>query len=166
MIWIVCLGQVNSSSFYNALEHKRELYGEIIRNLIEKAEKDIVETKRIILDTGWYKYYGRPGKPDFYTEFPELSKEAARWLVDKGIKLFCTDISTPSLSENKEVHHILFKKKQYLFDQLKSVVTARGGGRWIDEILKARTETQQEAVISAYLEWKKMQDASQQAPKR
>ena len=77
---------------------------------IQKAENDIAETGRIILDTGWYKYYGRPGKPDFYTEFPELTQEAARWLVDKGIKFYATDAPTPSLSENVEVHQILFEK--------------------------------------------------------
>lgn len=78
---------------------------------IKKAEKDIVATKRIILNTGYYKYFGKPGKPDFYRDFPELTRKAAQWLVDRGLVFYATDAPTPSLTENVEVHQILFKKK-------------------------------------------------------
>ena len=61
----------------------------------------------VILDTGWWRH---PGDGDH----PCLSEEAARWLVDRGVKMLATDLPTPDLAVDRRgpdfrwpVHRIL-----------------------------------------------------------
>jgi kynurenine formamidase len=64
-------------------------------------EIDIVDLKqrlgenvpaRLILRTGWSEYFGNM---KFYNEYPFLSENAARWLVEKGVRLIAMDTPSP-----------------------------------------------------------------------
>lgn len=61
---------------------------------------------RIIYRTGWDRMFGRP---EFFTEFPTLTLDAARWIADRGIRMLGMDTPTPS-TEWKECHLILLKE--------------------------------------------------------
>jgi arylformamidase len=61
---------------------------------------------RIIYRTGWDRQFGRP---EFFTQFPTLTLEAARWIASRQIGLLGMDTPTPS-TEWKECHHILLAK--------------------------------------------------------
>jgi kynurenine formamidase len=62
---------------------------------------------RIIYRTGWDRMFGTPG---FFTEFPTLNLEAARWIADRGIRMLGMDTPTPSV-DWKECHLILLKEE-------------------------------------------------------
>ena len=58
---------------------------------------------KVIYRTGWNAMFGRP---EFFSEFPTLTLEAARWIADKRIGLLGMDTPTPS-AQWLECHHIL-----------------------------------------------------------
>jgi arylformamidase len=47
---------------------------------------------RLILRTGWSEYFG---DMKFYSQYPFLSEDAARWLVEKGVRLIAMDTPSP-----------------------------------------------------------------------
>jgi arylformamidase len=47
---------------------------------------------RLILRTGWSEYFG---DMKFYNEYPFLSEDAAKWLVEKGVQLIAMDTPSP-----------------------------------------------------------------------
>lgn len=61
---------------------------------------------KIIYRTGWSRRFGTP---EFFTEFPTLTLEAARWIAARRIGLLGMDTPTPS-ADWKECHLILLKK--------------------------------------------------------
>ncbi len=61
---------------------------------------------RIIYRTGWDRMFG---KPEFFSNFPTLTLEAARWIADQGIGMLGMDTPTPS-TDWKECHLILLKE--------------------------------------------------------
>jgi kynurenine formamidase len=48
--------------------------------------------QRLILRTGWSEYFGNM---KFYDEYPFLSENAARWLVEKRVRLIAMDTPSP-----------------------------------------------------------------------
>ena len=61
---------------------------------------------KIIYRTGWSRKFGTP---EFFSDFPTLTLEAARWIAGRRIGLLGMDTLTPS-TDWKECHHILLKK--------------------------------------------------------
>lgn len=47
---------------------------------------------RIVLRTDWSEYFGQM---PFYTQYPFLSENAAKWLVGKGVRLIAMDTPSP-----------------------------------------------------------------------
>ena len=47
---------------------------------------------RVILRTGWSQYFGNM---KFYDQYPFLSEDAAKWLVENGVKLIAMDTPSP-----------------------------------------------------------------------
>jgi len=47
---------------------------------------------RLILRTGWSEYFG---DLKFYNEYPFFSEDAARWMVEKGVRLIAMDTPSP-----------------------------------------------------------------------
>jgi len=61
---------------------------------------------RVIYRTGWDRMFG---EERFFTEFPTLTLDAARWIASRGIGLLGMDTPTPS-TDWLECHHILLAK--------------------------------------------------------
>jgi arylformamidase len=61
---------------------------------------------KVIYRTGWSR---KVNKPAFFSEFPTLTLEAARWIAERRIGLLGMDTPTPS-TDWKECHHILLKR--------------------------------------------------------
>jgi kynurenine formamidase len=61
---------------------------------------------RVLYRTGWDRQFGTPR---FFTEFPTLTLDAARWIASRGIGLLGMDTPTPS-TDWLECHHILLAK--------------------------------------------------------
>jgi kynurenine formamidase len=75
----------------------------ISRQMLEAHGQSFYEGARVIYRTGWDQHFGRE---EFYQSFPSLTPDAARWMVDQGIRLAGMD--TPSPAEDyEEVHQIL-----------------------------------------------------------
>ncbi|HSI84600.1 MAG: cyclase family protein [Candidatus Methylacidiphilales bacterium] len=70
---------------------------------LKPFEALLVPGARIIYETGWHRRYGQP---DFFTDFPSLTQEAAAYVADRGIRLLGMDTPTPG-RDYYEVHHLL-----------------------------------------------------------
>lgn len=71
----------------------------------EPFEQLLTPGARVIYETGWHREFGQPY---FFTDFPSLTQEAARYLVSRNIRLLGMDTPTPS-RDWYEVHHILLE---------------------------------------------------------
>jgi len=80
---------------------------EIGRSDFEPFEHMLQPEAKIIYETGWHSHFG---KDDYFTAFPSLTQEAARYLVSRKIRLLGMDTPTPS-REWYEVHHILLARE-------------------------------------------------------
>jgi arylformamidase len=61
---------------------------------------------KIIYRTGWSRMFGRP---EFFSDFPTLTLDSARWIAQQRIGLLGMDTPTPS-TDWKECHHLLLKQ--------------------------------------------------------
>ncbi|MDZ4815570.1 MAG: cyclase family protein [Verrucomicrobiota bacterium] len=73
----------------------------------KKYEKLLTPGAKVIYETGWHKQFG---KDNFFTDFPSLTQDAARYLAGRKIRMLGMDTPTPS-RDWYEVHHILLDKK-------------------------------------------------------
>ena len=61
----------------------------------------------VIYRTGWYRVFGRP---EYFTDLPSLTLDAARWIAEKRIGLLGMDTPTPSKIAGRECHYALLRK--------------------------------------------------------
>lgn len=73
----------------------------IIVSDFKKYENLISLNTIILLNTGIYKKYG---KEEYNKEYPTLSLEAAKWLVDKGISSYATDATSVDINGETKIH--------------------------------------------------------------
>lgn len=66
-------------------------------------EEFLVPGAKIIYETGWWRNFGAD---NFFSEFPSLTQDAARYLAAKQIRMLGMDTPTPG-RDWYEVHHIL-----------------------------------------------------------
>ena len=72
-----------------------------------RAHADVFKPgARVIYRTGWDRMFGTP---EFFSEFPTLDLDAARWIADRGVRMLGMDTPTPS-TDWKECHLILLKE--------------------------------------------------------
>jgi len=57
-----------------------------LESALAKDGLDLREADIVLLYTGHYERTA--GKPDYLTEFPGLEPETARWLIERGVKMF------------------------------------------------------------------------------
>ncbi len=69
-------------------------------------EAHLVGGARVIYETGWHRQFGQP---NYFTDFPSLTQEAAAYLAECGIRMLGMDTPTPS-RDYYEVHHLLQQK--------------------------------------------------------
>ena len=81
----------------------KEAKEEITVEDLQEFEALFTAGSRIIYETGWHRQFGQP---NFFTDFPSLTQEAARYLAGRRIRLLGMDTPTPS-RDWYEVHHIL-----------------------------------------------------------
>lgn len=80
----------------------------------QKFEEFLVPGARILYETGWQSEWG---KPHFFTDFPSMTQEAARYLASKKLRLIGMDTPTPS-RDGYEVHHILLGEEMVIVESL------------------------------------------------
>jgi kynurenine formamidase len=61
---------------------------------------------RVIYRTGWDRMFGRP---EFFTDVPSLTLDAAQWIADTRIALLGMDTPTPSKIAGRECHYALLR---------------------------------------------------------
>src|SRR5437867_3187737 len=71
------------------LEAKTPLTLEMFRPHADK----FIRGAKVIYRTGWDRMFGRP---EFFSEFPTLTLDAARWMAERRIGLLGMDTPTPS----------------------------------------------------------------------
>ncbi len=74
----------------------------------------LIPGARIIFETGWHRHFGQD---DFFTDFPSLTQDAARFLASKDIRMLGMDIPTPG-KDWFELHHILLPKEIVIVESL------------------------------------------------
>ena len=74
----------------------------------------LTEGAKIIYETGWFSKFGAD---NFFTEFPSLTQDAARYLASKKIRMLGMDTPTPSY-DWYEVHHILLAEERVIVETL------------------------------------------------
>jgi arylformamidase len=75
----------------------------ITREMFEAHEAKFGRGARVVYRTGWDKQFGMR---EFFTDYPTLTLDAARWIASRGIALLGMDTPTPS-NEAVECHRIL-----------------------------------------------------------
>ena len=78
-------------------------------------EKLFTPGARIIFETGWHKHFG---KDYFFSDFPSLTQEAARYLAEKNIRMLGMDMPTPGKDWFELHHDILLPKEIVIVESL------------------------------------------------
>lgn len=105
-------------------------YGETHLLRIPKAAKELIDVDdfasfehllkpgaKIIYETGWFRNFGAG---NFFTEFPSLTQDAAKFLASKKIRMLGMDTPTPSY-DWYEVHHILLGEEIVVVETLNNL---------------------------------------------
>jgi kynurenine formamidase len=66
-------------------------------------EEHLKPGARVLFETGWHRRFR---EPDFFTDFPSMTEEAAEYLAGRQIRLLGMDTPTPSKAA-RAVHQIL-----------------------------------------------------------
>lgn len=90
---------------------------------IKPYEDQIIKAGRVAFSCGWYKKFG---EDNFFTEYPSVSVELAKWLVSLGVKMI--GVEGPSLSTiaGEEVHHILLENNVAVVESLANLDQVAG----------------------------------------
>jgi arylformamidase len=80
---------------------------EISAEDLRRFESRLTPGARVIVNTGWHRQFGAP---NFFTEFPSFSLDAARYLATQKIRLLGMDMPTPG-KQWLELHHILLARE-------------------------------------------------------
>lgn len=81
---------------------------------LKAYEHLLTEGAKIIYETGWFREFGAD---HFFTEFPSLTQDAARYLASRKIRMLGMDTPTPSY-DWYEVHHILLGEEIVIVETL------------------------------------------------
>lgn len=73
---------------------------------LAKHEAVLQPGARILMNTGWFREFGGER---FFSEFPSMTQDAARYLASRQLRLIGMDMPTPS-KDYVEVHHILLAR--------------------------------------------------------
>ena len=93
------------------LKIQKSSYEEITVEDFENCGIEVKKGDKVIINTGWYKEWNTQR---FYLEHPYLKKEAAQWLVNKGVTCVLMDLPFPDNPRDKIVAGEL-RPIQYIF---------------------------------------------------
>jgi len=90
-----------------------------VSDLRDQAAR-LADAEFVLLRTGWSAYWGRQ---EYFRGFPCLTAEAARWLVDRGVRGFGVDTCSvdPPDSKDLPVHHVLLGAEVLIVENLASL---------------------------------------------
>ncbi|MFO0890543.1 MAG: cyclase family protein [Isosphaeraceae bacterium] len=74
---------------------------------VQPHEASLVATRKVVFRTGWSS---RWGQPEYFEDYPTIDEAAARWLVDRGVRL--VGIDTPSVDREPNPAHYVFLGSQ------------------------------------------------------
>jgi arylformamidase len=103
------LDQMPLDWFYGparVLRLPKEAGDEITPADLQPFEAHLQPDAKVILNTGWHRQFGAP---NFFTDYPSLTVEAARYLATRRIRLLGMDMPTPG-RQWLEIHHILLAR--------------------------------------------------------
>ena len=118
------IGKVTIIDFSN-LKEKECVTAEMLKSL------NISE--KIIFKFGWGKYYG---SDKFYVNYPYFSKEAANYLVSKGVEMLGHDTPSPDASykknnqEDSPIHKILLANDVVLVEYIANLEQVKNYEGW------------------------------------
>lgn len=80
-------------------------------------EEEIAESDFLLLNSGWYRYWGRE---EYFRDYPSLTPEAASWLAGFDLRGIGVDTISvdPAGSEDFPVHNILMEKGILIIENL------------------------------------------------
>lgn len=82
----------------------KEAGAEITADDLRPHEKTALQPgARVVLATGWEHQFGTPR---YFTDFPSITQEAARYLASRKLRLLGMDLPTPG-RDYYELHHVL-----------------------------------------------------------
>lgn len=86
------VGQIPMERFFGSgvvVDVPKDKWEQVTDKDLETATPRIVPGDIVIIATGWYKRYS--DSKEYFGHAPGLSKSAAQWLIDKGVKLVGVD---------------------------------------------------------------------------
>jgi arylformamidase len=86
-----------------SLEPKTPITAEMLQECADAFEPGA----KVIYRTGWDRMFGRP---EFFTDLPLLTLEAAQWIAERRVGLLGMDTPTPSKIAGRPCHYALLKK--------------------------------------------------------
>lgn len=101
--------------------------GQVPLEHLQKHRELIAPADFVLLRTGWDAHWG---KQAYFSGYPVLSQEAARWLADQDLKGLGMDAISPDLTGPAEqpVHHILFARNMVSIENLTGLDQLPAGG--------------------------------------
>ena len=96
---------------------------------LERSPEPIRAGDIVVLSTGWAEKFHTPE----YDVHPHVSEGAARWLVERGVKMLVLDTITPDLPTSMRptpfsypIHHILLENNVLIIENLADCRTLAG----------------------------------------
>ncbi len=93
-----------------------------VEDLLPYKDK-IGELKRVIIKTGWSKYYN---EDKFFTDYPFITVKLAKWLADKDIVMLGVEAPSLNPSDYIEVHKILLSSGAAVVEGLANLESFAG----------------------------------------
>ena len=87
---------------------------------VRVIENEPTNIDYLLLCTGWSNFWGNDA---YFSGFPVLSQEAAKWLANREIKGIGLDCISADASESRDfpIHHILLEKNKLIVENLKNL---------------------------------------------
>lgn len=126
----------------------------------EKMLKNIKVTEKTIFKFGWGKYWG---KKKFYKGWPFFSKEAAEYLIKKGVKMAAMDTPSPddsriklsgkNLGSEKDspIHKIFLRSGVILVEYLANLDKIKDCQGWIIVVAPLKIKGADGSPIRAFI---------------
>jgi arylformamidase len=84
-------------------------------DVLEASLPDLRRTRRALMRTDWSERYGQEG---YWTEFPSMTVDAARALVENGVVFLGLDTPSPHVSDFRALHEALFANEMVVAECL------------------------------------------------
>lgn len=108
------LSKLIGNTFVIDLSYKKEREDIDIKD-IRKFKSQIEKNRKVIIKTGWYKF-NKENK--YYSNFPKITADVAKWLVSKKIELLGVESPSLNIGDNSRIHSILLENNVVIVESL------------------------------------------------